>query len=240
VVNKMIIASNFKTNHTRKSTREYLIKLNNFISEKSISNIDIMVFPPSVAFDNFKDFNKHIDIGAQNAYHTIRGSFTGDIGKEHLDEFNINSILIGHSERRTIFNETQDLIDLKFKFYSSYGFKIIYCIGEPLEIKEQGIEKTIDYLENQLKSIDLDYKNLIIAYEPIWAIGTGKTATLNDIDEVHTRLKNIIDKPILYGGSVKACNSKDITDIKNVDGLLIGTASWNIDDFCRIIDIVNL
>lgn len=229
-----IIASNFKTNHTRKSTKEYIEKINNYLEQNSI-NTQVIVFPTSSSLDNFSSV-QNLEIGAQNAYPVRNGSFTGEIGLEQLEEFHIKTILIGHSERRHILNETQEEIAKKYEFYKNLGFKIVYCIGEPLEIKNQGLNKTLDYIFDQFIGIDTNYKNIILAYEPVWAIGTGVTATNEDIKNIHKAIKDKISKPLLYGGSVKVENVKEICEIPNVDGALIGTASWKVDDFIQIIE----
>jgi len=228
-----IIASNFKTNHTRKSTKDFINNVNDFLTSNSIIS-DVYIFPTSTALDTF-DTVSNLTIGTQNAYATAKGSYTGEIGTEQLDEFQIQTILIGHSERRHILGESQAEIAKKFAFYSELGYKIIYCIGEPLEVKEQGIEKTLEYVYEQFIGIDINYENLILAYEPVWAIGTGVTATNTDITSVHKALKSKIKKPLLYGGSVKVTNVEEICSLDGVDGALIGTASWNLEDFKQII-----
>ena len=224
-----IIASNFKTNHTRKSTKEFIEKVNNFLIKNDIKN-NVFIFPPLTALDNF-DVVSNLTIGAQNAYFVKNGSFTGEIGTQQLDEFGIKTILIGHSERRHILGETQQNIALKYNYYKALGYKIVYCIGEPLEVKEAGLTETLGYIWKQFDGIDLDYKNLILAYEPVWAIGTGVSATSEDIATIHKKIKKEINKPLLYGGSVKPANLDDILKISNVDGTLIGTSSWNVEDF---------
>ncbi len=229
-----IIASNFKTNHTRKSTASFVQKLNTFLQEENISN-EVYVFPTSSSLDDF-DTVPNLSIGVQNAYPTQKGSFTGELGTQQLDEFDIKTILLGHSERRHILGETQEQIKEKFNFYKDLGYKIIYCIGEPLEVKEQGLDKTLEYLYEQLDGIDISYENLILAYEPVWAIGTGVTATSEDIINIHSAIKEKINKPLLYGGSVKVANVKEICTLAGVDGVLIGTASWIIEDFIQIIE----
>ena len=179
---------------------------------------------------------KNLKVGVQNAYGAIKGSYTGEIALEQINEFNIETILIGHSERREIFKESQKEIAKKFEFYKNLGFTIIYCIGEPLEVKEAGLDKTLEYIFEQFIGIDTNYENLILAYEPIWAIGTGKTATNSDIETIHKAIKEKINKPLLYGGSVKVENVRDICEIANVDGALIGTASWRAEDFIQILE----
>jgi len=232
-----IIASNFKTNHTRKYTKEFVKNIDSFLKKNEIKN-EIMIFPSLTSIDNF-DLSSNLTLGVQNAYYAKNGSFTGEIGSEQLDEFAIKTILIGHSERRHILNESQKDISLKFNYYKALGYKIIYCVGEPLEVKEQGIVHTLSYVFEQFNGIDLQYDNMIIAYEPVWAIGTGVSARLEDIELIHKKLKKKLQKPILYGGSVKLANISEILDIPNVDGALIGTASWKLDDFKQIIQIAS-
>jgi len=232
-----IIASNFKTNHTRKSTKEFVSTIDKYLNEDNIKN-DVFIFPPNTALDSF-DTLDNLNIGVQNAYHTISGSFTGEIGTQQLDEFEIKTILIGHSERRHILGETQKEIALKYNYYKALGYKIIYCVGEPLEVKEQGLTATLGYILEQFDGIDLDYNNMIVAYEPVWAIGTGVSATIEDITTVHKKLKKKIQKPLLYGGSVKVENLSDILDIQNVDGVLVGTASWDVENFKQMIEIAS-
>ena len=229
-----IIASNFKTNHTRKSTALFVDKVNNFMKKNNISS-EVYVFPTATCLDSFSTV-PNFAVGAQNAYATASGSFTGEIGTIHLDEFGIKTILIGHSERRHILGESQEEIAKKYDFYKNLGYKIIYCIGEPLEVKNQGIEKTLEYIYEQFVGIDTNYENLILAYEPVWAIGTGVTATNDDIKNVHNAIKSTIAKPLLYGGSVKVENVREICQIPNVDGVLIGTASWKKEDFIQILE----
>ncbi|MCT7558754.1 triose-phosphate isomerase [Aliarcobacter butzleri] len=229
-----IIASNFKTNHTRKSTTLFVNEVNNFLEKNKISN-EVYIFPTSTSLDHFETV-PNLMIGVQNAYPTTSGSFTGEIGTLQLNEFEIKTILIGHSERRHILGETQETITKKYEFYKNLGYKIIYCIGEPLEIKKQGIEKTLEYIYEQFIGIDVNYSNLILAYEPVWAIGTGVTATIDDIKNVHNAIKQKINKPLLYGGSVKVENVREICQIENVDGALIGTASWKVEDFIEILE----
>ena len=233
----MIISSNFKTNHTRQSTRAYLDTLQQF-TEKSGSRQDILVFPPATALDHF-NVASNIRVGVQNAYPVEKGSFTGEIGLEQIDEFGLRSILIGHSERRHIFGETQALCAKKYDYFKSKGFEIVYCIGEPEEVRKAGIDAVVDYNLEQLEGIDLSYEKLIVAYEPVWAIGTGLSASVAQIDETHRRLRETIKAPLLYGGSVKPETTREILEIENCDGVLVGTASWNVDNFCRMIEIAD-
>ena len=203
-----IIASNFKTNHTRKSTRDFIESVDKYLKKENIGN-EVYIFPPATALDKF-ELKENLLIGIQNAYYVKNGSYTGEIGTEQLDEFGIKTILIGHSERRHILKESQKEIALKYNYYKALGYKIIYCVGEPLEVKEEGLTETLGYIWEQFDGIDLEYDNLILAYEPVWAIGTGVSATTKDIATIHKEIKNKIKKPLLYGGNVKLCNIQDI------------------------------
>jgi len=229
-----IIASNFKTNHTRKSSALFINEVNEYLKKNEILS-EVFVFPTATSLDSFDTVSNFI-IGAQNAYPVQSGSFTGEIGTVQLDEFGIKTILIGHSERRHILGESQEEIAKKYEFYKNLGYKIIYCIGEPLVVKKFGLKKTLEYIYEQFIGIDTNYENLILAYEPVWAIGTGVTATNDDIKDVHNAIKEKINKPLLYGGSVKLENVREICQISNVDGALIGTASWKVEDFIKIIE----
>ena len=227
----MIIAANLKTNLTRKQTREYVKELENYIQTQNI-NQEVLVFPAMSSLDSHSGI---VTIGAQNAYPTKNGAFTGEIGLDHLNEFNVKTILIGHSERRHVLGETQEELVKKFNFYQELGFKIVYCIGEPLEIRESGGDNMMQYLSAQYEGIDVNYENLIIAYEPVWAIGTGLTPTFEDIESVHTKLKEKSPAPLLYGGSVKVTNAKDVLALNNVDGILVGSAALYAEHFCSMI-----
>ncbi|HIP44221.1 MAG TPA: triose-phosphate isomerase [Sulfurospirillum arcachonense] len=230
----MIIASNFKTNHTRKSTREFVLQVEEFVS-KTDSSVQARIYPAATALDNF-EVDSSIKVGAQNFYPTCKGSYTGEIGFEQLQEFEVDSVLIGHSERRYVLKESSELILKKFDFAKEQGVEILFCVGEPKEIREAGIDAVMAYVWKQFDGIDLDYDRLVIAYEPVWAIGTGLTASNEDIKEVLKRLRESIQKPLLYGGSVKVDNVGDILDIENCDGVLVGTASWTAEAFCKMIE----
>jgi len=223
----MIVAANFKTNKTRKETLEYLKKLD----EADFESVKVAVFPPASAL-----FERNY-LGVQNAYPAVNGAFTGEIGLEQIQEYGIKKILIGHSERRHILKESQEFITEKFNFFKEHSFEIFYCIGEPLEVRKKGLEEVVKYLKKQLVGIDLNYEKLIIAYEPVWAIGTGVSASLEQIKLTHKEIRKLTDKPILYGGSVKPENIKEIISLPNVDGVLIGSASLKVENFIKMIEI---
>ena len=221
----MIFAANLKCNHTRASFKIYAEILNKTIGVKCD---DIIVFPPSVAF--LEKENNFIQ-GAQNFYPCVNGAFTGELGKEHLDEFGIKCVLIGHSERRALGDE--EFIKAKFDFAKEHGYKIVFCIGEDLKLKNSN--QTLDFLKKQLEVIDLDYKNLIIAYEPIYSIGSGVSAKKEDIAKVLEFLSSLTQAPLLYGGSVNEDNIKDILNIKHCSGVLIGSAALKAENFIKLI-----
>lgn len=225
----MIIAGNFKTHHTRSSTLKYCNALDKRL--ESAKNVEVRIFPTlsSLPYDNFT----HLKIGAQNAYCVPNGAYSGEVGEEQLLELGIRTLLIGHSERREIFKEDKEMIKKKFDFFSSRGFEIFFCIGENIEVKKNG--KTKEFLMRQLEGISLSYPKLIIAYEPIWAIGSGVSASLEEIEEIHSFLREIGVKTSVYGGSVKSENAKEIMSLKSVDGVLVGGASLELESFCAII-----
>jgi triosephosphate isomerase len=228
----MIIAANLKTNLTRKETNKYINELDSFLNSNNISQ-SVLVFPATSSLDSFES---QVDVGAQNAYPVANGAYTGEIGLDHLEEFNIKTILIGHSERRHILGESQEEIAKKFEYFKSCGFKIVYCVGEPLDIRESGKDVMMEYISKQYEGIDTAYENLIIAYEPVWAIGTGLTPTIDDIAEIHKELKEKSSAPLLYGGSVKVNNAKEILAVENVDGALVGSAALVLEDFISMIN----
>jgi len=226
----MIIAANLKTNLTRAETLEYLKSLESCLSRSSITQ-EVLVFP---ATSSIVAHTGKIIVGAQNAHGAIKGAFTGEIGSMHLDEFGIKTILIGHSERRHVLGESQEELVKKFDFYKNLGFKIVYCVGEPLEVRESGFDNMMEYISKQYEGIDTNYENLIIAYEPVWAIGTGLTPTNEDIASIHKELKKKSASALLYGGSVKVSNAKEVLSIEAVDGVLVGGAALNAQDFCEM------
>jgi triosephosphate isomerase len=227
----MIFAANFKMNHTRATTKAYLDALaQKLVSKRSEDRV--FVFPPATALDVYEG---DLTIGAQNAYMAEKGAYTGELGLEQLEEFGIKTILIGHSERRDILGEEQALVAEKFSYFKAHGFEIIYCIGEALEVREEGDEAVMAHLLSQFEGIDLSYEKIIIAYEPIWAIGTGRSATTEEISSTHKALKEHFDRPLLYGGSVKPANIKEITGIDGVDGVLVGSASLDVESFSEMI-----
>ena len=225
----MRFLANLKCNHTRVSFKEYAQILDANLS----ANDDVTVFPPFSALDLAAHKFK---LGAQNFYPCESGAHTGEIGKAMLDEFGVKSVLIGHSERREL-GESEELLRAKFDFAAKAGWQIVYCIGENLSVNEAGGTK--EFLAKQLKNIDLSYERLLIAYEPIWAIGTGRSASAEQIEEILNFIREQTSAPLLYGGSVNAANIGGIAGIKNCDGVLVGTASWEASKFLELIRVVS-
>ncbi|HZF70806.1 triose-phosphate isomerase [Sulfuricurvum sp.] len=227
----MIVCANFKANKTRQETRAYMAVVESFVSANDIDDT-IIVFPPFTALEHLP---RNVLIGVQNAYPAQNGAFTGEITLEQLEEFEVKTILIGHSERRHILGESQEQITAKFRFFAEQGFVIVYCVGEPLSVREEGFSSLMNYIETQFEGIDLTYPDLIVAYEPVWAIGTGLTPSSQDIEQVHSALRAKTSAPLLYGGSVKVENAGEIMALENVDGILVGSAALSASDFCDMV-----
>ncbi|MEO5590921.1 MAG: triose-phosphate isomerase [Chitinophagaceae bacterium] len=189
------------------------------------------------------------DIAAQNCYTKKSGAYTGEVSAEILDSVNIKYCIIGHSERREYFNESNQMLAEKLNILLEFGITPVFCCGEPLNIREAGTQNS--YVETQLRESlfhlsDAQVSQIIIAYEPIWAIGTGKTATTAQAQEIHAYLRSVLAKQygkpvandisILYGGSVKAANAKELFASEDVDGGLVGGASLNALEFIAIIE----
>jgi len=230
----MIFAANFKMNHTRVSTYNYVHELRDRVVGAGMEH-DVYVFPPATAL---MGSYRPVTIGAQNAWPQMQGAFTGEIGMEQLGEFGINTLLIGHSERRILAGETQEKIAEKYTFFKERNYEIIYCIGEPIEVREEGDDAVEAHLLSQFEGIDIHYDRMILAYEPIWAIGTGRSATVEEIASTHAMLRRHIVQPILYGGSVKPANIEEIAAVENVDGVLVGGASLEVESFFAMMEKV--
>ncbi|WP_239639022.1 triose-phosphate isomerase [Thermodesulfovibrio thiophilus] len=231
-----------------KTVQEALEFLKDFIpSVQGISDREIGIAPAFVCIDSMSKALRDTDIkvGAQNVFYENKGAYTGEVSPVMLKDLNIDYVIIGHSERRKYFHETDEIINLKIKATMSENLNVIFCIGETLEERES--EKTFDVLKKQiekgLENIE-KYDSLVLAYEPVWAIGTGKVASELQIEEAHAFIKNRLkdiysDKAdrirILYGGSVSPENIHSIMNIANVDGVLVGGASLDPEKFLKII-----
>lgn len=241
---KPFIAANWKMNKTLSETQEFISKFVPEVKEKS--DVAIAIAPPftylTVAAEKLK--NTNVMLAAQDVFYEEKGAYTGEISPLMLVDIGCQYVIVGHSERRQHFNETDDIVNRKIKAAKKAGLGIILCIGESLEEREAG--KTFDVLhreiENGLNGVDLD--NMVIAYEPIWAIGTGKTATPEQAQETHAYIRdrlNILygnktdDFCIIYGGSVTPENIDSLMACKDVDGALVGGASLKVESFIRIV-----
>lgn len=230
-----IFAANFKCNLTRAQTASYIENLDSYLA-RTQSPKEVFVFPNQAALIDNTYTSVHI--GAQNAHCVENGGFTGEIGAEQLREFGIDSIIIGHSERRTIFGESQAYVAQKFAYFAKAGFRIIYCIGEDIAVRQNG--KVEEFLRSEFEGIDKEYERLVVAYEPIWAIGSGVSARTEDIEQTHKFLRQFLAVPLLYGGSVNEGNAGEILRVPNVDGVLVGSASLELTRFCGIIESNNI
>lgn len=231
------IVANWKMNKDFSEIPEYV----NYLKQNASGEKNVVVCVPSVMVKTFADAaGSEIGVGAQNCHYAESGAYTGEISANMVKSAGAKYVIIGHSERRAYFGETNDLLNKKLVSAISHDLKVIFCIGETLEEKEnyQAVLKK-QILEGFAGLTD--FSNVIVAYEPVWAIGTGKVATTEDIDEIHGFIKSTIkenfkvDLPILYGGSVKSSNSGEILALNNVDGVLIGGASLKSEEFCAII-----
>ena len=226
-MSKLVIA-NFKMN----GSKEFIANWVKDFHEENESHKTIIVALPSLYLSNFKDSN--FNLAGQNVSNQSSGAFTSQLSAQMLKDCGAEYCLIGHSEARQYLMETNDNIKQKFDQLTQESIQPILCIGEPLEIKETS--KTTDYLLDQLKLISSDQENIIIAYEPIWAIGTGLTPDMADIqlavDCIRGKFNNSIK--VLYGGSVNSSNAADISEKTDIDGLLVGGASLNPKEFAKI------
>ena len=245
---KNIVAGNWKMNNNIQETYNLLEEI---ISKKPKTDTEIIVAPSFVslplAIEKLKETG--IKVSAQNAHQNENGAFTGEVSIPMLKSIGIDTVILGHSERRAYFGETNSLLAEKVNTALKHDFTVIYCFGE--ELSERKADKQFDVVENQIKEalfhLETEkWKNIVLAYEPVWAIGTGETATPEQAQQIHAFVRQIIaseygstvanEVSILYGGSVKPDNAKEIFANPDVDGGLIGGASLKADDFLKIVD----
>ena len=244
---KKIVAGNWKMNKTHADA----LSLAKALTEKSLpSDVIVVVCTPSVYCSEVGTIylaRFFLKLGAQNCHHEERGAFTGEISAEMLQSIGVQYVIVGHSERREFQKETGEVLVKKINLLRSKGMTPIYCCGEPLKIRESG--RHINYVAKQIKlelfHLDKEaMKNIVIAYEPIWAIGTGLTASPEQAQEMHHEIRKMIQRKfgkkvsdkisILYGGSANAANAKTLFSQPDIDGGLIGGASLKADDFATI------
>jgi triosephosphate isomerase len=240
---KKILAANWKMNLSAADAQEWII---NFSEANSLyAELEYRLYAPSIYIQQLTD-RKAIHVGAQNVHSMDLGAFTGEISIPQLKSVGAQSVLIGHSERRTFFNETDALLLKKVEACCRNSFSFIFCCGENEDLRNAGehltfIREQLAGLLSQMKSEQLEL--LTIAYEPIWAIGTGENANIHQITEVHAFIRSMLMEffgeqgrtvPILYGGSVNSENAESIFTCPEVDGGLIGGASLNATHFLQL------
>ena len=245
---KAVIAGNWKMNKTRPEAKALIEELKPLVANASC---DVVACVPFTNLETVLDAAKgsNIKVGAQNCHFEKSGAFTGEISADMLKEMGVEYVVIGHSERRQYFGETDVTVNKRTKAALAAGLKVILCVGEMLEDRENGITEELVALQTKIALKDVskeDLKNVIIAYEPVWAIGTGKTATSEQANEVCAVIRSVIAKvydkaaadgmTIQYGGSMNAGNAAELLAQPDVDGGLIGGASLKAPDFAVIVD----
>lgn len=245
------IAGNWKMNLTHIQAMKFLEDLGYSFENKN--KVEVAICPPFTALRSVKTVlegdEMDISLGAQNVFYEKSGAFTGEVSPEMLKAIGVEYVIVGHSERREIMGETDDLINKKVKAALEEGLKPILCVGESLDIREdkKETEFVLGQVQRCLDGVAEDnISKITIAYEPIWAIGTGKTSTPDDADTMCEAIRNKISKDfsgqaadilrIQYGGSVKSHNISELMDMPNIDGALVGGASLKVDDFLAIIN----
>ena len=248
---KKIVAGNWKMNKNAEQTEDLL---NELIAEiPTESNVQVIVAPTFINLASAVDHLEFtvIDVAAQNMHQAESGAYTGEISADMLKSIGVNTVILGHSERRAIFHETDALIANKVDTALKHNMTIIFCFGEELKDRQSATHFTI--VENQLRDglfhiKAKDWENIVLAYEPVWAIGTGETASPEQAQEMHEFIRETVrkafgsnvaeDVSILYGGSVKPDNAKEIFSKSDVDGGLIGGAALNAKDFVAIVNAI--
>ncbi|KAI3780917.1 hypothetical protein L2E82_10910 [Cichorium intybus] len=244
---KFFVGGNWKCNGTKDSIKQLVSDLNSATLEP---DVDIVVGPPFVYLDQVKSsLTDRIEIAAQNSWINKGGAFTGEISAEQLKDIGCKWVILGHSERRHVIGENDEFIGKKAAYALGQNLGVIACIGELLEEREAG--KTFDVCFKQLKAYAdavSSWDNIVIAYEPVWAIGTGKVASPEQAQEVHVAVRDWLTKNvsadvasktrIIYGGSVNAGNSAELAKKEDIDGFLVGGASLKGADFATIINSV--
>ena len=245
---RKVIAGNWKMNMLPNETIEFIDKFAPLV--KDTENEVILCVPYTDLFYTLLTAqNTNIKIGAQNMHFEEKGAYTGEVSGKMLKSIGVEYVIIGHSERRQYFNETDETVNKKIKSAYANGLKPIVCVGETLEQREAGkaVEVITKQTELALEGLDNEQvASTIIAYEPIWAIGTGKTATKEDANDAIKAIRdkicqiygqNVAERVIIqYGGSVKSANAKELFEMSDIDGGLVGGASLKPDEFSKIVN----
>lgn len=229
-------------NKTSSEALEFAKEINEF----EFNKVDLLIAPSFVTLESLrKNLKDEIKVAGQNVSQFDEGAYTGEVSTSMLKDIGVEDVIIGHSERREKFLESDEIINAKVKKALEDGLSVILCLGESLEMKEEGREVDFVRVEllNSLDGVE-NIEKVTIAYEPIWAIGTGKTCSSEDAEKMCREIRNIIDEKygevsqkirILYGGSVKPSNAGEILSKENIDGVLVGGASLKASDFIEII-----
>ena len=229
-------------NKTSSEALEFAKEINEF----EFNKVDVLLAPSFVTLESLrKNLKDEIKVAGQNVSQFDEGAYTGEVSTSMLKDIGVEDVIIGHSERREKFLESDEIINAKVKKALADDLSVILCLGESLEIKEEGkeVEFVREELLNSLDGVE-KIEKVTIAYEPIWAIGTGKTCSSEDAEKMCREIRNIIDEKygevsqktrILYGGSVKPSNAGEILSKENIDGVLVGGASLKASDFIEII-----
>ena len=227
----MLIAGNWKMYKGPAETAEFCIELRRRADE--FTWIDIAVCPPFASLGVAVQLLAGTDIAvaAQNVHWELDGAFTGEVSAPMLRELGVYGAIVGHSERRQFFGETDEGVSKRTRAALDAGLSVIACVGETEAEREAG--ETEDVLRRQVSVLEAE-DNLVVAYEPVWAIGTGKTATPEIAQEAHAFIKGLLDVPVLYGGSVKPDNAAELLAQPDIDGALVGGASLDVESFASI------
>jgi triosephosphate isomerase (TIM) len=227
----MLIAGNWKMYKTATETGEFCRALRDALGE--LDGVEVAVCPPftglAPAVQALAD--TEIAVAAQNVHSDSEGAYTGEISPPMLVDLGVYGAIVGHSERRQFFGETDEAVGRRAAAALDAGLSVIACVGELEEERDRGETEAV--LRRQLEPLE-PHDNLVIAYEPVWAIGTGKTATPEIAQEAHAFVKSLLDAPVLYGGSVKPDNAAELLARPDVDGALVGGASLEVDSFVAI------
>jgi triosephosphate isomerase len=225
----MFIAGNWKMNKGPREAGEFCRALR----QSNLGDVDAAVCPPYVSLAEAVQALADTDIGvfAQNCHWANEGAFTGEISAPMLIELGVYGTIVGHSERRQFFGETDESVARRIEAALEHGLHVIACVGETEAEREAG--QTEDVLRRQVSVLTAD-DSMVVAYEPVWAIGTGKTATPQIAQDAHAFIKSLIDAPVLYGGSVNRENAAELCALPDIDGALVGGASLDVESFAAI------
>jgi triosephosphate isomerase len=243
---KKLLVGNWKMNKTIAETKSFGHASLDLLKKAEARQIDIGVTPPYLSLQTLININPKLLVGAQNVHFKEKGAFTGEVSIPMLKEIGVNMSLVGHSERRTYYAETNESCNLKNLALLENGMTPLYCVGETLEEFEKGITKDIikAQIEEGLKGVK-NIKEVVIAYEPVWSIGTGKNASKEIAEDICGYIRTLLAKAygqdaeevrILYGGSVKPDNVKAYMAMPNIDGALVGGASLTVESFSELIN----